>query len=107
MNTAAQTTDRDRNIEIANIIREQLGRMALMMLGAKNLIAVDNGLRFDIRGSQAANKVEIILDPSDTYTVKFWKGRGTSWRVVAEQDGVYVDCLLKTITTHTGLYTSL
>jgi len=73
MNNAA------RHLEVAETIRQQLGNMALMMLGAKDLCSVDQqlgGLQFRIRGSKSANKIVIILDPSDTYTVQFWTVRG-------------------------------
>ncbi len=97
----------NRNQQIAETIRAQLGRGALMMLGAKDLLTIENGLQLTIRGSKIANKIRIVLDPSDTYTVSFYRVRAGSCVEVASVPGVYVDSLHKTIETATGLYTSI
>jgi hypothetical protein len=121
----AQATDRNRNLEIAETIRAQLGRMALMMLGAKDLIAIPTGtvhegpgLRFRIRGCETVNMIEITLQPSDTYSIGFFKvtrarrsldlvrGCGEV-REIAEFHDVYVDSLHALIERITGLYTSI
>lgn len=105
--------------EIAQTIRQQLGRKALFMLGAHSLVATERGLQFKIRGSKRCNLVQIELDPSDTYTVRFSKY--TPMRVnrrtfeaspesdveVSKTSDVYVDSLHTLIEKETGLYTKL
>ena len=63
------------NQKIANTILQQLGgRMFLMMTGAKQLVAIDNGLSFRIgRNSSKANMVRIVLKADDTYNMQFIK----------------------------------
>jgi hypothetical protein len=101
---------------IAKTIAQQLGNRALMMLGAKNLLAVSGrdaivgecpGLRMRIRGSQSVNMIEILLHPSDTYIVHCFKVRGDVVREVSEDRDVYVDNLHQIIESRTGLYTSI
>jgi hypothetical protein len=53
------------------------------------------------------NKVRVILEPSDTYKVQFFKVRGVNCKAVAEYEGIYVDSLHGLIEKETGLYTSL
>ena len=64
-----------QNQEIANTILQQLGgRQFIMMTGAKQLVAIDNGLRFRIgRNGSKANMVRIILKGDDTYLMQFMK----------------------------------
>lgn len=67
-----------RNQEIAQTILQQLGgHQFTVMTGAKNFVAIENGLRFQIgRNATRANCVKVILDWDDTYTMQFWyKGR--------------------------------
>jgi hypothetical protein len=78
------------------------------VLGAKNVVSIENGLQFNIRGSQKVNKIAIKLDvASDTYDVSFWMCRGVKFHKVSEHDGIYVDGLHRLIERETGLYTSL
>lgn len=97
------------NLDVANTIREQLGHGCLRMLGAQQLLGDANSLQFKIRGSRKVNKIRIVLDPSDTYTVTFYKvtGHGLTVKEIASLSNVYVDSLHRVIETHTGLYTSL
>jgi hypothetical protein len=95
----------EQHASVAQIIAAQLGGLTLKMLGATELVAFADGLQFRIKGSRKANKIVIKLDPSDTYTVTFWRSR--DWTKVAEVEGVYVDALHSTIETHTGLYARL
>lgn len=64
-----------QNQEIANTILQQLGgRQFIMMTGAKQLAAIENGLRFRIgRNGSKANMVRIILRGDDTYLMQFIK----------------------------------
>jgi hypothetical protein len=64
-----------RNEEIANTILTQLGgKRFVVMTGAKNFVAIDNGLRFTIgKNGSKANRVKITLSWDDTYTMQFIK----------------------------------
>ena len=100
----------NEDLVIANTILQQLGgnRFAVMT-GAKNFVGMSNGLMFGLRrgAKNGINKVRITLDPSDTYTVEFYKIRGVNVSKVSESDMVYADSLRKTFESATGLYTSL
>jgi len=58
---------------IAQTIAHQIGIPAFALLGAHTLVDLEDGLQFHIRGCSKINIIQIILDPSDTYTVKFGK----------------------------------
>lgn len=53
------------------------GHQFTVMVGAKNLVALEDGLRFQIgRNASKANCVKVLLRGDDTYTMQFWyKGR--------------------------------
>jgi hypothetical protein len=92
---------------VADTIAQQIGRRALFMLGAKNLINHGSALSFRIRGSKAANYIKITLTPMDLYDMEFGKIRGHNYKIVATDEGVYSDMLNDIITERTGLYTQL
>lgn len=102
------------NLDIANTILQQLGgRRFLAMTDARDLLALsEGGLQFGLpRGlaMNGINKVQILLDPSDTYTVKAL--RVSANKGVMEEKGVstgiYCDDLQATFTELTGLATRL
>lgn len=109
--------ERERNILIANeIIRQLGGRKFTVMTGAKNYMAIDDGLTFGIPGTitkNHINRVRIILDQSDTYTVSFWNYRKQknvhkpSMKKIAEHSMIYHDMLPGIFTAETGLDTHL
>lgn len=102
------TTQTNRNLEIANTIRDQIGHRAMIMMGARNLLAHDSALSFRIRrNARSINTIKITLDPCDTYTVEFLCVRGASCQTVASVSDVYTDCLHTVIEERTGLYLSL
>ena len=70
----AAKTEPTRNQEIAKIILQQLGgRQFAMMTGAKQFVAIDNGVRFRIgKNKTRANLVKIVLRGDDTYNMEFW-----------------------------------
>jgi hypothetical protein len=88
-----------QSVEIANIIRAQIGTNTLMCIGAHSMAAMPEtsealgGLRLKfspcpkIRGG---GYVTVELNPSDTYTVKVYNNR---MRLVNEREGVYCDML--------------
>jgi len=101
----SETTE--RNVEIATEISKQIGGGAFYMLGAKNKVAVENGLSFRIRGSRKVNYIKIVLNALDLYDVEYGKIHGMNYKVVATDKGLYFDMLHKSIETNTELYTSL
>ena len=64
-----------RNQEIANTILSQFGgNKFVVMTGAKNFVAIENGIRFNIgRNGSKANMVKVVLSWDDTYTMQFIK----------------------------------
>ena len=102
------------SLEVANTILSQLGgRRFTVMTGASNLVAGENFLQFKLPARMAKdgiNRVRITLDPSDTYTVEFYKiGRAPTFQVtkVSEHSDIYNDSLTELFTSKTGLHTSL
>lgn len=92
---------------VAKEIAKQIGNKALFMLGASQLVADDNALRFRIKGSRAANMIRVELNSMDLYDVTFFKVRGLDCKEVAKAEGIYNDMLHNTIEENTGLYTRL
>lgn len=60
---------------IATTIYNQLGgHKFVVMTGAKNMVAIENGLRFNIgQNGSKANTVKVVLNGDDTYTMQFIK----------------------------------
>ena len=103
-------------LQIANTILEQLGGNHFkMMTGAKNFLATDSGLSFAIPGQGFAkagiNKLHVILDESDTYTIRAFRVRRSKGvpavKLIGEHSGVYNDMLPAMFTDLTGLDTRL
>ena len=97
------------NKEIATTIMQQLGGGKFrMMTGAKNFLAIENGLAFQIpQAKSKITKVRIKLNAMDTYDVEFGKIYKHHYIVVAKEEGIYDDMLQKIFTAHTGLDTHL
>jgi hypothetical protein len=102
--------------QIAQTIADQIGRRALAMIGAKDLIGSDNALSMHVgRGPRGATHVRVVLEPNDTYTVESIACRRRSVngipelarKVIDSTSDVYAEQLCKAIETVTGLYTSL
>lgn len=94
-----------KNMEIAKIIIRQLGgNKAIAMVGIYNMIAIDNGLQFNFKGSRKVNKCVIKLDWSDTYTFELWKITKKVCKKVYSLEGVYEDMLIELFESETGLY---
>ena len=102
---------REEKIEIANeIIRQLGGQRFRVMTGAKDIFAHEDGVSFKIPGTITKNHinyVRISLDPSDTYTVEFWKYRKMRGEKIAEHSMIYHDGLQQLFTAETGLDTHL
>jgi hypothetical protein len=102
------TTTTEKQLEVANEIRRQLGPVALRMVGASNLYALENGLQFDIKGSKQANRIQITLTPADLYDVRALKmgGPKTGFEIKKDEteSGIYADDLRRILESMTGLY---
>ena len=97
----------------AEAILEQLGgRAFIAMTGARDLVGGERRLTFRLpRGfaRDQINRVEIVLDGSDTYSVKFtkWNARVLCGRIIREAYGVYDERLAALFREATGLETRM
>lgn len=98
---------------IASTILEQLGgNKFIAMTGARNFLALPDGLSFQLPGGggrikKGINNVQIILNASDTYKMYFSRRRGLTFANVATVEDVYCDQLQTEFTINTGLHTTL
>jgi hypothetical protein len=96
---------------VAETILAQLGGARFVaMTGAKHLCGNANGLSFKLPAHFAKdgiNVVLVVLDPSDTYTLTFYKKRGLKCTTVEVVDNVHADSIRAVFTSHTGLETTL
>ena len=97
------TTD----LTVANTIRDQIGKRALLMLGAVNLVGDEKSLSFKVRGCRTITHIRVTLEADDTYTMEFYKCRGINRTLVKSHSQVYADMLNNFIESETGLRTSL
>lgn len=113
----------NRNMEIATTILNQLGgKRFVVMTGAKDFMAIKDGLKFKIgRNASKANTVEIKLNGLDLYDIRFSKyipcklvvnhKKGTAeWKETKDETvktfkDCYCDMLQELFTEVTGLYT--
>ena len=106
------TTATSNNQQIAQVIAQQLGgsvRKIALMVGARDFVAIENGLQFSFRSCRKANKVRITLNSMDTYDVEFFKYNRRTFEcpMVHEVSGAYCDMLTDVFESFTGLYLSL
>ncbi len=94
---------------IANTILQQLGGGCFcVMVGAKFLTALENGISFKImRNVSKATHVRITLNSKDLYDVEFIKCRGINISTVKQFNDVYADQLVSIFEQTTQLYTKL
>lgn len=105
------------DLTVANEIKRQLGgRRFEVMTGARDFLGDKNLLRFSLpRAKDGINKIEVRLDPSDTYTVTAWRveqptaRNGYQYKAheKAQVSDVYCDSLRDVFTSITGLAVSL
>ena len=99
------------NLTIPETTLQQLGGAARLkaMIGAKMFVGDERTLqfRFAAPATNKANCLRITLDPTDTYTVEFWRCRGLAQDKVDEVGLVYGDSLRGLIESKTGLRLSL
>lgn len=99
------------NQKIAKTIMEQLGgNQFFFMVGAKQLVSIENGLSFKFgRNSSKSNIVKIKLMPSDTYEVEFAHLRKVGYEMRYFIDKIYTDAYWEDLTrlfeAHTGMAT--
>ena len=105
-------TDSEYYRTIAKTILGQLGgNRFITMTGARQFVALDSpGLQFDLPARFAKggiNRIRVVLDPSDTYTVTAFKlcRRSFECPELGSQSGVYCDMLEGVFSELTGLNT--
>lgn len=97
------------------ILQQLGGSKFLTMTGASKLIQgyerIDDSLPFLAfrlpKASKGINQVKIVLMPSDTYIMKFFKSRREDYTLVSQIDNVYAEQLQDIFTQQTGLLTHL
>lgn len=71
------------------------------VVGATELVILESGLRFRVKGDKFKGKVVIKLNDMDTYDIEFWKGKThkgfTTYDKVDEINDIYNDMLLETL----------
>ena len=85
------------------------GNKFIAMTGAKNLMALENGLQFNLpRGaSNKANIVQVTINDKDLYCLAFYSLRGVNCREIESVNNIFVEDLRTVFTDKTGLLTSL
>jgi hypothetical protein len=104
------STDMDPQAVASTILRQMGGIQRIaMMTGAVQFVTMNDGVQFKFKGSRKANCVRVTLDPSDTYTVEFYRitKRGLDVKTVKTLTGCYCDMLKPLFEETTGLYLSL
>lgn len=93
-------------MKIANVIRDQIKTidpMALWAWGAKDMVALENGLQFKSSGlSTWKGIVKVTLNASDYYDVEFGKIRKAEYKVTDKVNDVCVIDLVKVIDAQVG-----
>ena len=80
------------DLVVAETIRSQIGRRALIEVGAKNFVGDERSLRFNTHNC-AGVKVIVTLNADDAYDVVVGVIRKYEWVEVLKFDGVYADQL--------------
>ena len=99
----------EQDMEIAKTIQQQIGgRRFAAFVGAKDYVAIKNGLQFKVkaRAKDGINVVRIVLNDQDTYDVEYGALRGLNYEVKARSEGIYCDQLESDFKNATGLFTS-
>lgn len=104
---------------VANVIAEQIGNRAFVMMGAKNLLGGENHLQFKVGANgKKVTHVTVTLTSEDLYTVRFDRVTKIGFnpktgaltggvKTLAEVERVDVAHLRSVISEHTGMYLSL
>lgn len=99
------------DMQVANTILAQLGGTGKLtaMIGARQFVAIENGVQFSFQGCRIANKASITLNNLDLYDLKLFKyhQRSGECLLVTSDKYLYADALPRTFTSITGLDLSL
>jgi hypothetical protein len=95
--------------EITETIVQQLGGLVLLrlLLGTRQVLFNDKGIRFDIHGCKKINQIQIEYDKGvDAYQIKFlhYPQARTDLSLIAHYKEIYCDQLVSLIESETGLY---
>lgn len=95
--------------QIAATIIEQLGGLSRLkvMIGAGYFITIDSGVQFWFGACREFNRIQITLEPSDTYKMRFMQVKNLE--IVREEirEDVYWDMMIDIFESVTGLTMSL
>lgn len=96
-------------IERARTIMAQMGGSRFMtMVGANQIVATDEGVRFRVPNAKNRIKaLEVVLNGKDLYDMRWLNIRGFECKQVAEDKDVYADQLEDFFQARTGLATRL
>jgi len=85
------------NMDVATAIFSQIRYTTKMACAARDFVGDDDRLWFRVSiAPRKFHKIEVVLDPSDTYTVKLYlisNKIGSDYIVEDEREGVYADSL--------------
>lgn len=109
------------NKEIASTIINQLGGSRfVVMTGSRDFIAIENGVRMTLaRNYSKANRLEIVLNGDDTYSMRFYNYQSPKFNSrtyqfcdsketeIKEYEHIYFDQLQELFTNVTHMYTNL
>lgn len=99
--------------QVADTILEQLGGVRFVtMTGAKNLLALDEGMgglsfRLPRYAGVKVNYVRINLNHNDLYDLEFGRISNGAYSILKSYWDIYSDQLQEVFTEQTGLYTKL
>jgi len=95
--------------QIAQTILDQLGGgRFIIMVGARNIMATNDGLIMSLRRNKiGASHLQISLLSNDTYKMEFIVVRNFERKTKKEITGLYCDQLIPIFERETGYYTSL
>lgn len=94
------------SFSVAEEIFQQLGANRMCtMIGVSRIRHTQNSIviRFKARAIGGINKFEVVLDPSDTYTVKLYRETVKGDSLKYETSDIYCDQLIDVLERQTGL----
>jgi len=94
-------------MSVAEIILKQINladRAAMMAWGVKEIVSIDNGVRFKSTGMvRWKGYVEVVLDEGkDLYNIEFFKLRKAERKITKRVEGVFCDELVPNIDSVVG-----
>ena len=99
------------DLNVAQVIKNQIGARALFMIGARKFLAGLKSLQFQVgRNPKGITTVVVKLAEDDTYTVEAWvirAGNALRVRKVEEVTQVYNSEVAQAVSAVTGLAVSL